>query len=236
MASVLDHLLTLAGQAVANYAGRLRATRERRSQQLLAACDMLTELTGLHLKAIDEVVQPIVDRRDLLETLRRYRRLVNNDDLPRGYGEARGVLEAALKLKQFRGGTTEDNPLKVVLVRLAEFQQAAFLLELSSWSVADTLEDVEELWLSLPDDPGLLATGRVRELQKKVSTSLEPMVEWLRRAYPDADLALPSALESREAVIEATRTWCKGWQRHVQTTLYGGRGLNYAVGALRIAC
>jgi hypothetical protein len=139
-------LLKLAEDIVGKYLTRLHEARERRWEQVLTALEMLTELTGLHVKAINEVVEPVVERRDLLETCRRYRLLVNNPDLPRGYGEARGVLEAALKLKQFRGGKIDDNPVKDVLTQLSKFQRAAFLLRLKSTTVVDMLEVAEEFW------------------------------------------------------------------------------------------
>lgn len=196
--------------------------------------DMLTELTALHVKTINEVVSPIIERRDLVETCHRYRVLVNNDDLPRGYGEARGVLESALSLKQFRGGTPETNPLKVVLVRLWEFQHAAFLLKLNSWGIADTLELAEELWLRLSDQVDVTSDLGASELANKVLEDFTTMIDWLRREQPEASLAGVPQLKKPDDVVEAMRTWCKGWQRHVQTTLYGGRGLNHAIGALKM--
>ncbi len=228
------NLLTRVGELLGKYLERLQATRERRWDQVTTALDMLTELTALHVKTINEVVSPIIERRDLVETCHRYRVLVNNDDLPRGYGEARGVLESALSLKQFRGGTPETNPLKVVLVRLWEFQHAAFLLKLNSWGIADTLEHAEELWLRLSDQADVTSDLGASELANKVSEDFTTMIDWLRQEQPEASLAGVPELKRPDDVVEATRTWCKGWQRHVQTTLYGGRGLNHAIGALKM--
>jgi hypothetical protein len=176
----------------------------------------------------------VVERRDLPETCRRYRLLVHNTELPRGYGEARGVLEAALTLKQFKGGGTDDNPVKVVLIQLYGFQYAAFLLKLSSHAVADMLERVEKLWSLLSGHDGVRADNSAQKLQQSVARDLIRMTDWLRALYPDAGLGEVPALESADDVVEATRIWCKSWQRHAEMTLYGGRGLNYAIGKLKM--
>jgi hypothetical protein len=230
----INDLLKTAESLVSRYITRINAARERQWEQILAALEMLKELTGVHVKAINQVVEPVLERRDLLETCRRYRILVHNDDLPRGYGGALGVLKAALNMKQFKGRTGDDNPVNVVIVRLYEFQQAAFILKLSSHRVEDMLEHVEELWLLLSGRDGVRSDSYIQQLRERAATELTEMMDWLRAEVPDAGLGEVPALDTPDEVVEATRTWCKGWQRHAEMTLYGRRGLNYAIGQLKM--
>ncbi len=231
---LVSELLTRVGALLGEYRQRLQARKEQRREQLLTALDMLTDLSALHLKTINEVVRPIVEERDFRKTCSRYQQLANNDDLPRGYGEARGVLEAALSLKQFKGGTPDDNPLKILLVQLWHFQHAAFLLKLNSWDIADTLEHAKELWELLPTEASRCSDVRTYGLRDTVSADFTTMLDWLRDEHPEERLDRLPELKTRDDVVDAARTWCKGWQRHVQVTLYGGRGLNHAIGVVKM--
>jgi hypothetical protein len=80
---------------------------------------------------------------------------------------------------------------------------------------------------------GLTAALR-NELQKTVAGNFTKMNNWLRQEVPDAGLGELPAIETPDDVVEATRVWCKGWQRYAQMTLYGGRGLNHAIGKLKM--
>ena len=230
--STLIELLKLVPGIVTSLGDRLQAARDKPWEQISIALDMLEKLSSLHVKAIGQVAAPILEEGDILSTCRNYQALVNNPDFPAGYGTARGVLEAALSFDRFRKGTIRDK-LKAVLAELGEFQHAAFMLEYDSHRMADAFERARELGLLLaPGQPR--PDSQVADLQQKVDDAFRGSFQWLAAEQgQQVSLDVPPLLTS-DAVVELVRTWCREWQRHVQRTLYGGRGLHYAIGQLRM--
>ncbi len=230
--STLIELLKLVPGIVTSLGDRLQAARDKPWEQISIALDLLEKLSSLHVKAVGQVTAPILEEGDILSTCRNYQALVNNPDFPAGYGTARGVLEAALSFDRFRKGTIRDK-LKAVLAGLGEFQHAAFMLEYDSYRMADAFERAKELALLLaPGQPQ--SDPKVAELQQKVDDAFRGSFQWLAAEQgQQVSLDVPPLLTS-DAVVELVRTWCREWQRHVQRTLYGGRGLHYAIGQFRM--
>jgi hypothetical protein len=228
--STLIELLKLVPGIVTSLGDRLQAARDKPWEQISISLDMLEKLSSLHVKAVGQVTAPILEEGDILSTCRNYQALVNNPDFPAGYGAARGVLETALSFDRFRKGTIRDK-LKAVLVELGGFQHAVFMLEYDSYRMADAFERARELGLLLaPGQPR--PDSQVADLRQKVDDAFRGSFQWLaaEQGQP-VPLDVPPLLTS-DAVVELVRTWCREWQRHVQRTLYGGRGLHYAIGQL----
>ena len=211
---------------------RLQAAKDRPWERILISLEVLEQLVNQHVKAIGLVTAPILETGDLLTTCENFRELVNNPDFPTGYGVVRGELEAALQFDQFRKGVVRDK-LKTVLGELGQFQYAAFMREYDSYRVADVLELAERLWGLLPA-PGQqpLPSSQIAALQTQVRSAFKDILQGLP-TEPQAPADIPDLLTS-EDVVSLIQNWCRKWQRHVQRTLYGGRGLNYAIGQLRM--
>jgi len=229
--STLVELLKSVPGIVTALGDRFQAAKDKPWERILISLEMLEKLANLHVKAIGVVTTPILEAGDILSTCETYRALVNNPDFPIGYGTVRGELEAALRFDQFRKGAIRDK-LKTVLGELGQFQHAAFMLEYDSYRMADVLESAKELWSLLPAGGQLQPDSRITELQTQVRNAFIGVFQWLT-AEQQVPLDVPQLLTSDD-VVSLVRTWCREWQRHVQRTLYGGRGLNYAIGQLRM--
>jgi hypothetical protein len=221
--------------AISRFAQRRRETRESQWEELLATLDMVQELTSAHLMAVRAVGAPVLESGDVEGTIQRLNTLVNNSDFPTAYDEAKGVLTAALSMKKFRGGDLKTNPLKRLLTQLTDFQFACFMLDrdgagkivLWSYPVSQALNEIVRLWSMLTMPQGVES--------EDAATHAEAILSGLRRPLQkigiDVD-ALPP-MNTAEGVVEFVRSWCQSWQRHVQDSLYGGRGLNRTIGQLR---
>lgn len=207
----------------------------RTAGKILAALEMVQELTKNHVAAVNAVVAPALEYGDIVGTHENLRTLVNDHVFPTGYDEVKGILYAALEMKEFKGGTTEDNPLKRLLSQLTDFQNACFIghrdgtegeIRFYSFDLRDALEKTVKLWEALSNSQS--TTTRV------VEDSISSVVSGFRGPLSTLgidDSNVP-ALRSPDQVV-AFQLWCRAWQRRVQDSLYGGRGLNSTVGTLR---
>jgi hypothetical protein len=218
------------------FSKKIEAARENRWEQVLEALALLVELTAKHIDAINLVVAPIVKNNDLVSTFQNYQALVNNGDFPMGYGTARGILEGAYGVKEFKKEPTHQK-LKDVLIKLYEFQSIAFLLKRSSWRMADEFEKAEELWSLLSGKNSSRASSEIAGLRDVVSQAFRSDMNYIKYGNPymsSPELPDDHKLDTPDEVVELVRAWCKEWQRSCQQTLYGGRGLHYAIGQLKM--
>ena len=222
--------LTLAKDIVASLLHRAAASREKPWDELTFALDKLTELVGVHVKAVAEVTAPILTEGDLGETARRYSLLVNNAEFPRGYDSIRGTLAAVGKLRGFQDDTHKEL-LRAVVDQLSSFQLGVFTLKWDSFKVSDG----------------------VTEAAKVAATNSPSEAEIMRVAAPFllsfvglfGPITQPPAPEPPKTKAELTallQDWFKSWQRHVHRASYGGvstgtqpGGLGSAISQLKMA-
>jgi hypothetical protein len=220
--SDIIEILKLAGAGAKSLFGARAANREGSWQEVIIALDMLTELSTLHVKAINEVTAPLLSSGDLVETSRRYYQLVNNPDFPQGYGAIRGILSSAKHLAGFQKQVTQQ-AITAVLDEMYKFQYGVFTLSWDSYHVADALAKVAQV--AQQQDVSLEDLSLVCRPFVETFTGLfvDP-IEQIKGSKPTTVLELTALLQS----------WCRAWQRYVQRTLYGGIGLNHAIAELRI--
>ena len=221
MSDIIE-ILKLAKEVVASFVTRKHDAAEAAWAPVIVALDKLSDLPTLHVRAIDEVTAPLLSAEDLVETSRRYTLLANNPDFPQGYGAIRGVLEATQKLKAFQGKDIQDH-VERVLDQLSKFQYGAFRLDWDSYQIADTLARAAKLVESLNEHDA----SQLRELG---ASFIDSYTELLKEPV-DSGLDAPTSVPELVALLQS---WCISWQRYVQRTLYGGRGLNYEISQLKM--
>ena len=202
---------------------------------MLISLDMLANLATLHVQAIGEVTAPILEERDIVSTTRNFNSLVNNSAFPQGYAGARGELEAGLGFKQLQGAVRDKT--RAVLSELGNIQYTAFMLEYDSWGMADAVEEANKLWTLLKACNQPKPLSEIDSLKREVSDKFSGPLAGFQTPKPERDDQRPPdmpPLDTPSDVIELVRTFCRAWQRHVQRTLFGGRGLNYAIGQLKM--
>jgi hypothetical protein len=229
--TILVELLSLVPGIIRALDGRLQSAKDKPWERILVSLESVEKLTRLHVKAVRIVTAPILETGDILGTCQNFQRLVNDPDLPTSYGTARGELEAALDFRQFQKGVIRDK-LRTVLAELGRFQSVVFMREFDSYNMADVLERAEELWALLPAHGESPSDSRVAELQTQVRKDFTFALESIA-GQGQTSFDVPQLLTSGD-VVNLVLTWCREWLRQVQRTLYGGRGLNYAVGQLRM--
>lgn len=235
----ITSILGIITQIVKEFRDRLQAAKDKPWEPILISLEMLEKLTSEHIKAIGIVTTPVLETGDIVSTHENFQKLVNNPDFPTGYGTARGTLEAAythssdrsISFRQFEKGTTRDK-LKKVLEELGRFQHAAFMLGVDSWGMADSLRRALELWSLLSASGQPQPDSKIADLQTQVQNVFTDFFGWLA-LQQEQPLDVPQLL-TPDDVVALVRTWGREWQRHVQRTLYGGRGLNHAIAQLRM--
>jgi hypothetical protein len=231
--SALFELLKAIPGIVTILGDRLQAAKDKPWERILISLDTLEKLTNLHVKAIGVVTSPILETGDMLSTCQSYQQLVNNPDFPIGYGTVRGELETALGFEQFRKAEVQDK-LKTVLDELKDFQYAAFMLGYDCYRMADALESAKELWSLLSAHDQHEPDSRAKGLQTRFYDDFKGVFQWLTaEREKQFQIDVPELL-TPDDVMNIVRIWSREWQRDVQKTLYGGRGLNYAIGQLRM--
>jgi hypothetical protein len=226
MEPFLAHLFSSVSEALSSFAKRQSEARDRQRELILASLDFLKDLCRLHVEAINAVVNPIVQSGDISETHELLWKLVNNPDFPTGYDEAKGILTAALDLRQFRGGTVDDNPVKSVLERVTNLQHACFLrgrtngrptIKYYSWDMTEGFSAAVELQQLIEGELGL-RSGEVTTLKERMQQTFGQDF-----GFEIEDSPISSDIEeaqNAQDVMRVVEKWCKGWQRHVQRTLY----------------
>jgi len=233
----LGDVLRAIAELVSQYRERLDASREQKDAQVVTALRMLEELTALHVKAVVAVCVPVLEDGDIVTTASSYQHLVDDPAFPKGYGMARGILEQAYGLKEFRGSYREA--IQGVLLQLHAFQTAGFMLGYGSGVAADSLNvarDFHELARQTEDGASLghPARERFQTLQTDVSARFHAMFQWLAaQTGQQSDLAT-TQVSSAADVVHLGQAWARQWKTHVQNTLYGGRGLDYVIGRLKL--
>lgn len=219
--SDLTGFLTLAKQTVADLIARRRAKIENSWDDVVATLDTLSELSNHHVKAIAEVTAPLVVEQNLLETSRRYAVLVNNPDFPQGYDEVRGILAAMRSLSTFEAATIQER-IRTVIDRLTEFQYGVFTISWDSYRVCDAVAEAAKAIT----DPAPSA-----ELIQQIS---QPFFTTFTGLFEETTPPFNGVPATKEALVGFLQRWFQSWQRHVQRTLYGGKGLNSAIAELKM--
>jgi hypothetical protein len=221
MSDIIE-LLKLAKGAITSLVTQKSAISNKAWDQVVLALDKLSELTTLHVKAINEVTAPVLDTADLLETSRRYSLLVNNPDFPQGYGALRGIVEGARGLSAFQDPHLQQR-IRAVLDELYEFQYGAFRLDWDSYHIAAAFAEAARL-IQSPQQPS------PDEIAQKAAPFLHSYSGLFKEA-PNSHVEEPTTTPEFVALVQ---TWCRAWQQYVQKRLYGGRGLNYAISQLKM--
>jgi hypothetical protein len=220
--SDLIEIIKLAKETVDSLIGLKRFADEKSWDEVALALDKLNELSNHHVKAVAEVTGPLISGGNLLETSRRYSQLVNTPDFPLGYDEIRGILTAARNLPSFKGAIIQAH-IQSVLDELSKFQYAVFSLSWDSYRVADAVAEAARVATSpeaLPDSIARASDPFIQTFTGLFQEKAEPNVE-----------AIPT---TKEGLVALVRWWAQSWQRHVQRTLYGGKGLSSAVAQLKM--
>ena len=221
--SDLIEIFRLAKETVEPMIGRKRVVAEKAWDEVVLALDQLSELSNHHVKAVAEVTGPLLTDGNLLETSRRYTQLVNNPDFPQGYDEVRGILVATRSLPAFRGADIQDH-IQIVIEELQKFQYFVFTLNNDSYHMADAVANAVKVVLGL-EEPSLDSIAHASEpfITTFTVISQEGTEPYVREP--------PT---TKEGLVLLVQQWVQSWQRHVQRTLYGGKGLNSAIAQLKM--
>lgn len=214
-------ILKIVKDAIGSLVGQERAEAAKTWDDVVLALDKLVVISAQHLNAIADVTAPLNENRDIVETAHRYSQLANNADFPRGYGEVRGVLEAARCLAPFTQTVAADY-INSLLIELTKFQEAVFTLAWDSYRISDAF--TKAAYVATNED----ATVEMIEL------AAHPFVSTLADLF-DQKAEFPKAgqLTTKHALVDVVRQWSIAWQRHVQDVLHRGRGLDFAIAKLR---
>jgi hypothetical protein len=223
---LLVELFKQAGATITGFVVRAREAGDRRWDRVFIVLEMLQEVSKLHVDAINQVVLPITQDGDIARTVQLYEELVYDQTFPKGYADAKGFLKEASSFKPFKG-SQPDTPLKAVLDELHKFQTVAFALENNSWDISETFGAARELWSLLLEDGN---DARIAELR---STLSQDFPKGFTRIQMLEELPDHVLFRRPDDVVDIVRQWCTGWRRKVHETLYGGHGLDYAIGRLK---
>ena len=221
--SDLIEILKLAKETVGSLVGRKRVVAEKSWDDILLALDKLSDLSNQHVKAVAEVTGPLLANGNLLETSRRYNQLVNNPDFPQGYDEIRGILVAARKLPIFKDEAIQDH-IRNVLDQLSKFQYAVFTKQWDSYRVADAVAEAAGL-----------ATCQEDVSPDSIARASKPFTSTFTGLFQEGtEPPIEDPPTTKEGLVALVQRWAQSWQRHVQRTLYGGKGLNSAIAQLKM--
>ena len=221
MSDIIE-ILRLAKKPIESFFTQRRLVAEKSWEEVILALNTLSELSNHHVKAIAEVTAPILNRGDLIETSRRYDLLVNNPDFPQGYDMIRGVLAATRSLPTFREASVKEK-VQAVIDASVKFQYGAFTLGWDSYHVADAFREAARV--AADEQPSADDVVRVTA----------PFIQTFTGLFQNASDARPPKPPTTTAEMIAFLQWfCRSWQRYVQNTLYGGQGLNSAIGQLKM--
>jgi len=225
---VIEDILRAAHEIWTRESERRRGVEEKSWDALIVTVTGVYELLPKHESAIASVVSPVVYDRDLDETIRRYRELVDGASVfSAAYEEAQGELGAAQRFSQFREGSSK-NRLLLVSHRLGDFQFAAFTLSWKSEEMANLLVESSKLVKLMSEGLPEQRSSEVIEQQRnrvKQSFEIQAFPSLRRKRFGEGD-EVPNAppIETADDVNELVRTWCKAWDKRIKKILYeGGR-------------
>jgi hypothetical protein len=233
----LGQLIDMARQAVSDFEAKRQAIQAQPWKELLNCLDMLQKLTRTHVEAINRVVTPIINEGDILTTCQYYRELVNAPEFPIGYDYVHGVIGGLRDQKQFQEREIHGW-LKTITDELGKFQYTVFVLKYhgASWGMANAFETARDLWSRLPSGNEPQPDPQIDKLRRDVQDffrqAFESVVSKDLKEEDKKEITFP--LITSDDVVALLREWCLQWQRCVQVALYGGHGLNYAIGRVRI--
>lgn len=220
--SGLVGILNLAKESVQSFFTQRKAVSDKAWEEVVLALDKLSELTTLHVRAVAEVTAPILNTGDIAETSRRYSLLINNPDFPQGYGTARGILAATRNIRTFQEPPVQEM-VRAVLDDLYEFQYGVFTLGWDSYHVSDAIAECARIAANQPSD------------QRQIQGAGVPLILSYKELFKNGPTeSIPEQTNSVSDIIKLVQAWCLAWQRYTQRKLYGGRGLNYSIGQLRM--
>jgi len=221
--SDLIEIIRLAKESVTSFATQRAVQAEEPWDKLVLAGDTLAELVDQHVKAVGNVVAPIVDERDLGETARRYATLANNQDFPQGYDAIRGVLASTRDIRGLKDDRIQDK-VRAVSEALYRFQSAVFTLAWDSYRVADAFEACANV------------AANLEASVEDVALAARPFQDTFTGLFNDIPHDVPATTpETVAELISLVRSWSRAWQRYVQESLYSGHGLNSAIAQLKMA-
>jgi hypothetical protein len=172
----LNEFFKEASKIVNDYITKKNEIKDNRVDNFYLMLDMVKKLSGNHIDALKNVVNPISRKNDLLSTCRRYRKLINNRNFPDSYGEAQAIIKEMKMLDPFRKEPEQTN-LDRLSTSLAYFQWAVFVFQYDSAKVAEFTDEAQQLWYELNAfDP--LPDVAV-ERQSKVQKMLQAAFDWL---------------------------------------------------------
>lgn len=219
MVDDLVGLLKLAKESVEAIFNRVSTAREKPWEELTFALDKLTELVTLHVKAVAEVVTPLLNEGNLPESARRYDDLVNNTDFPRGYGSIEGTLLAVRQLPGFRD-EAHFQAVKAVLDQLVAFRMAVFTPEWDSYKVSDAVN----------------RAAKVAAMEAPAEADIAPVVEKFLGSFKyvreDASEPAPVPPKNAAELTSLLQDWFRSWRRSVQRASYGGVATGSTLGGL----
>jgi len=212
-------------------ASRRDTVKERPWEQVLLAVDAIESLTALHVKAINEVVKPILISDDIRLTHEFYWMLLNDSQFLTAYDSIDVVLEEARRVFLDKNRAVYEL-LVAIGKELTIFKFAVFFRLASSRHMQHEFEHAVQLWSLLSPRPRRVGV-KTAELQEAVyegfTASLKAMQDY-RKERVSTNI---SKIRTQNDVVCLVREWCKQWQQWVQQTLYGRHGVNFLIGQLR---
>ena len=225
--------------AVAGYKERRRVSKETSWASALDALATIKTLVAEHLETARIMTAPVRTSQDLASTAELLRQYVDTGSMPLAYDEVHGGLEQLIQSGKFNAEATAL--MRELRISLSKFQSEAFMVQYSSWAMADAVESVTHLvnLLESPDAGSGKTLGQINELRQLLkkpwrghpSKNAWQLFRELPSGPPPDDDAQDDPVTTDE-MISIVRTWFKDWFEHVQRTLYGGRGMYRLVGAL----
>lgn len=234
IAAIIGAIAGALGTLGALWMKRKWEVEDRIRDDLLSSLDSIERLTAEHIRKIGRVVSPLSRRDDFLETCERYHSFVHDPELPNGYGSALSVISGASSSGKFRG-TPLQGALKAVMQQAYEFRRIGFLLEVSSWELADSMDRVRDLYKKL-ESAEPQAPAVIEKLAKEVAKDLQHAFEDLESASPpqrERAKITAKSIRSAEQLRGVVKDFFHDWQRLAEKQLYAEGGLHEAVGNLK---
>ena len=138
----LTEALTNGMDAVHKYIDRREAANATKWTYVKEAGETATSLVIEHTKAVAVTTGPARKEYGLDDTAILFRRLVDDVEFPVAYEKLHGQLEQLIEEPEI--GKKAGPTIRELRLRLIAFQSAAFMVEYSSWKVADAVEWVAE--------------------------------------------------------------------------------------------
>jgi len=229
-----------------NYFKKKEQAKEDRLKELGFILNTLDEIVRLHLEAIDEVAAPILDENDFLTTYLRYKELVNNRDLPRGYARTKGFIKSAYSWPEAQKNKKFLEDMKKVRFETRNFQYAAFIIEpepdeapppgkagLLCFPVLNHFSVNKDLF-DLYSDPDTSKKDQISNLKSQILGNFPTVFSFLQSKHGiNPPEPVTKTIDTREDLISLNKEWFRAWQQSVHDELFSGDGIDAAISGLR---